>query len=66
MGFKSKLSPKDVEKARAELNEDPKTRNDKIKELLTRCKEYGVLYIVYYRPYKLYSIIQYNIDYIRL
>ena len=41
MGFKSKLSPKDVEKARAELNEDPKTRNEKIKELLTRCKDRG-------------------------
>ena len=38
MGFKSKLSPKDLEKAQAELNEDPKTRKDKIKELLTRCK----------------------------
>jgi len=37
-GFKTKLSPKDLKKAEDELNEDPKTRNDKIKEVITRCK----------------------------
>jgi len=38
MGFKTKLSPKDLKKAEDELNEDSKTRNDKIKEVITRCK----------------------------
>ena len=31
MGFVSALSPKDLEKAKEELNEDPKTRDDAIK-----------------------------------
>lgn len=38
MGFKSTLSEKDLEKARKELNEDPKTRDEKIKELRKACK----------------------------
>ncbi|CAG5084633.1 Oidioi.mRNA.OKI2018_I69.PAR.g10697.t1.cds [Oikopleura dioica] len=38
MGFKSKLSAKDLEKAQRELNEDPKTRDQAIKSLRTKCK----------------------------
>ena len=30
MGFVSALSPKDLEKAKKELNEDPKTRDETI------------------------------------
>jgi len=38
MVFKTTLSPIDLEKAEKELNENPKTRNDDMKELRTRCK----------------------------
>lgn len=38
MGFKSKASEEDLKKAKAELNEDPEARDDKIKELLKKCK----------------------------
>ena len=31
MGFVSALAPKDLEKAKEELNEDPKTRDETIK-----------------------------------
>ena len=38
MGFKSNLSEKDLERAKKELNEDPKTRDEKIKQLRIICK----------------------------
>jgi len=38
MGFVSYLSKEDLEKAKAELNENPETRDDQIKALLRRCK----------------------------
>jgi len=38
MGFVSALSPKDLEKAKEELNEDPKTRDEAIKAFGRKCK----------------------------
>ena len=38
MGFKSNLSEKDLDRAKKELNEDPKTRDEKIKQLRVKCK----------------------------
>lgn len=40
MGFKSNLNEKDLERAKTELNEDPNTRDEKIKELRVSCKQY--------------------------